>query len=273
MQRHTVSLTLRELLERHAPEVSIVQTPAIEAFSDLAYAEHLAARRGGGISDAFTQAQYELCLRRGYVPADLIRDQGTPRFYLSTAQLNADGRGPLAQELAWHEAKDPARNASGQSCFNMPRISDYGISDALEVIIAHELWHAKLHREGAASSTAPSVSDIWVDEELQAHEVEAKVLDARTKGAYKKSLRDIASGISATSIKRFLLKVQPADIRKLDSLFKPGIQQETDIRAAQYFLNLTETWLGTKYTGEELRQKKIEAYRYLIDPRRSTNVQ
>jgi hypothetical protein len=142
-----------------------------------------------------------------------------------------------------------------------------------DALLAHELWHAKRHREGAASATAPMLSDIWIDEELQAHDVETKVLDARTNGAYRQRLHGIASRISARSEKHFLAKITPEDLRQLDQLFNPGIAEERNIRAAQYFINLATTWLEIKYSGEKLRQKKIGVYRLMIDPTKSTNVQ
>lgn len=140
-------------------------------------------------------------------------------------------------------------------------------------ILAHELWHALMHRRGNPSATAPQLSDLWVTEELDAHDLEADVLNARTRGAYRQRLEAIASRISARSTAAFLLQVQPEDLRQLDQLFNPGIPEEMDIRSAGYELNLAETWLGKNYTGDDLRKKKIEAYKFLIDPRQSTNVQ
>ena len=138
-------------------------------------------------------------------------------------------------------------------------------------IVAHELWHAKRHREGAASATAVMLSDPWVEEELEAHGVESKVLDARTQGAYRNQLRSIVARRSARNIKSFLAKVEPDDIVKLDRLFGKALTEEVDIRAAQYYLDLGLLWLESRYTGAELHSSQIQLYRFLIQPQ-STGV-
>ncbi|MFA5990835.1 MAG: hypothetical protein WC794_01140 [Candidatus Doudnabacteria bacterium] len=141
-----------------------------------------------------------------------------------------------------------------------------------DAILAHELFHALAHRKGEASATARFLSDEWIGEELQAHDVEAEVLNARTNGAYKQRLRSIVSRIPARSFKDLLMRVRPDDLRELDQLFAPGIPEEVDIRAAEYLLNLSEVWLDINSQGEKKSAKRVEAYRFLIDPRQSTNV-
>ncbi len=142
-----------------------------------------------------------------------------------------------------------------------------------DAIVVHEMTHAWAHRKGLPTATAPMLSDEWITEELWAHETEEEVLNARTNGVYKQRLRAIVTRLSARSLKRLLMKIGPSDLKQLDQLFGPGLQEERDIRAAQYLLNLCEDWLDLKYKGPELGQRRIEAYRYLIDPRKSTNVQ
>ena len=138
-------------------------------------------------------------------------------------------------------------------------------------MIAHEAWHAKLHREGAASATALMLTDSWVEEELQAHEVERKVLHARTSGEYGRRLDTVVSRIRAKTFSRFLVRVKPTDMISLDQLFSPGIPEETDIRSAQYLLDLGLLWAQKHFTGTKLQQKRMEIYRFLISPQ-STNV-
>ena len=139
-------------------------------------------------------------------------------------------------------------------------------------IIAHELWHAKRHREGAASATAPILSDAWVDEELEAHALESAVLDGWTQGAYYRKLTAIVEGGSTRSVKRFLARVTPQDIVKLNRSFGPMKEEEVDTRVAQYYLDLSVIWLRARYQGPELEERKRQAYRFLISPH-STNVQ
>lgn len=138
-------------------------------------------------------------------------------------------------------------------------------------IVAHELWHAKLARGGVASATAPMLSDLWIKEELQAHEVERKVLNGRTGGRYDQRLGEIVAKTRARSLRHFFDRVQPAEVRSLDELFRPGLEEERGHRAAQYLFNLVWTWVAENYQGTELEAKKIEAYRLLVSPQ-STGV-
>lgn len=141
-----------------------------------------------------------------------------------------------------------------------------------DVILIHELWHAKMHREGNPTAIAPMLSDSWVTEELQAHDLEQEILNARTGGEYKRRLQTVTARRAAKNLKDFLLKLQTEDFVLLDSLFKPSIQEEVDIRAAQYALSLSQAWLASQYQGDELNMRRTEVYRYLIDPRQSTGV-
>ncbi|HEV8601081.1 MAG TPA: hypothetical protein VGQ87_00595 [Patescibacteria group bacterium] len=140
-----------------------------------------------------------------------------------------------------------------------------------DAIVGHEFWHAKMDKEGAASAHQAMYSDLWVSEELDAHGVERDVLSLQTKGQYKQLLNKIVAAKSAKSTRRFLMQCQGADLLLLNGLFKPGLPEEQDQRAAQYLLDLTIAWLAQRYNGQELLEKQIEAYRLLISPQ-STNV-
>ena len=140
-----------------------------------------------------------------------------------------------------------------------------------DAMIAHEAWHARMHRAGSASATARTLSDSWIGEELMAHGIEKKVLNARTNGDYQRRLETIVSRTGGRTFRQLLLRLTPTDLQYLDTLFAPGIPEETDIRSAQYLLDLSLLWTQKHYTGEELPQRSMEAYRFLIQPQ-STNV-
>ena len=136
---------------------------------------------------------------------------------------------------------------------------------------AHELWHAYMHRTGSLGATAPPLSDPWVQEEIAAHNLERKVLNQRTNGGYDQLLAEILSRTSGRSLVRFLARVSPKDILALDGFFTPGIPEETDIRAVQYFFNLGQRWLRERYQGTELSAREVAFYRMFTVPH-NTNV-
>jgi hypothetical protein len=131
----------------------------------------------------------------------------------------------------------------------------------------HELLHALRDKQGAPSARTQFGNDLYVTEELEAHDLEMDVLDLSTRGQYKARLNRIASSISARTTRQFISRVLPANFQELDALFSQPTMDERDFRAAQYILNLTETWLGQKYIGADLLAEKIKAYRLLITQR------
>lgn len=144
---------------------------------------------------------------------------------------------------------------------------NYADDRMFAAILAHELWHAKKHREGAASAIAHTLTDPWVDEELEAHALETEVLSEATKRSYTRRLGEIIRKYrKSSSVRRFLATLEPADLRYLDSLFQPGLSEESDMRSAQYLLDLCMTWLAQHYQGGELHRRKREVYRMLIQP-------
>lgn len=135
-----------------------------------------------------------------------------------------------------------------------------------DAMIIHELHHAKMHRGGQESATAPMLSDPWVQEEVDAHELERGVLDLRTNGAYAERLREVVDRRPAQNLQGFLARITREDVAGLDGLFQPPLLEERDTRVAQYYLNLACAWLEKRHQGEELQREKMEAYRLLISP-------
>jgi hypothetical protein len=142
-----------------------------------------------------------------------------------------------------------------------------------KALLSHELWHAVRHRQGSPTSVAPQLSDPWVDEELEAHSIEAKSLNGATHGEYERRLQAIVNSHKWTlSIKQFLNGVTLREINHLDRLFGPALTEEKDMRGSEYYLNLGERWLARHSAADQLQEKRRELYRYLITPH-STNVQ
>jgi hypothetical protein len=139
----------------------------------------------------------------------------------------------------------------------------------LEAISLHELYHAKMYREGAPSATAPPMSDLYVQEEVAAHDLEHKVLNLRTKGAYDKLLNEIIRSKAAASRQELISQITAKDLVRLDGLFAPAGQRETMVRLTQYWISLMDVWLKKQgFKKEKLQQEKLANYRLLVSTAR-----
>lgn len=127
----------------------------------------------------------------------------------------------------------------------------------------HELYHKYQFDIKQPSSTAPAGSTLWVEEELAAHSVARKVLDAGTKGEYLKRINKIVSRESAPSLIYMLNTWNPQDLIELDGLFKPATRFEYLNRVAQYYLDVCEIWLQKKYSGDNLHANMVNVYKNL----------
>lgn len=141
---------------------------------------------------------------------------------------------------------------------------DYPDKRWFDALAIHELWHAHLHRLGAISSTAPMRSDPWISEELAAHALEDVILNVSTQGKYVSTVHDIASKIKAVSVGDFMRQIPADDLKRLDEVFIKGSHREGRVRVATYVLTLVRDWLSQRYSGDELQQQQIQAYRMII---------
>lgn len=133
-----------------------------------------------------------------------------------------------------------------------------------DALIIHELEHAKMDRSGEASAHAPPASDLYINEELMAHDVESVVLNQATDGQYHKRLKEIIGAKrNIDSLKKLHDSLNIKDLKSLDQLFSPAGEREASLRLTQYLLDLGEIWLESKYAGEELKRQKINNYRLL----------
>ncbi len=196
-----------------------------------------------------------------------------------TVSTSASGFAPSAVEIVFypHNALDHPiighRLLSYEPNWRALMVASLPFQDDswFDAIVAHELWHAKRHRENAPSATAQQLSDLWIEEELEAHKLESEVLDHATSGEFQKRINALARERDSSSLDKFQARLRPDDLVKIDALFKPGLPEERDLRAGQYVLSIALVWTKAHYSGEALHQKEIESYRSIVSPQ-STGV-
>lgn len=142
---------------------------------------------------------------------------------------------------------------------------DFSDPGWLDALVIHEMYHGWCLRRNLPSSQAPMLSNAWIAEELAAHELESRVLDDSTAGRYSRRLGEIVGRSKSKSLDDFLAGLTAADVRSLDELFAPAGKLEGALRTAQYFLNLSLTWIDSQ--GGQNSAAKIRAYRALIQLR------
>ncbi|MEK7124904.1 MAG: helix-turn-helix domain-containing protein [Patescibacteria group bacterium] len=148
---------------------------------------------------------------------------------------------------------------------------DYPDRTWRDAAFIHELWHAKRDRDGAASAHAPPLSDSWISEELEAHALQAQVMNIGTASKYRKLLEQTVSHAPARTVHDFLTTVPPTTFRMLDTLFQQPMRGEAEFRTAQYVLNLGVAWLEHHQKNQARQeQEKIALYRSIVRPHTMT---
>lgn len=239
------------------------------------------------ISKTYTERLEAALAANSNVPeVKILKDEFGGKFYTTVFSPSFGGTSrKIYVGSTFEEANKPAPAGSIEVCFfprnaeKHPRMRgqlllydqswralmigalDYPDKRWFDALAIHELWHAHMHKSGAPSATAPSLSDSWISEELQAHDLENKVLDNGTKGEYLKTVRSITSGIRGKLLGEFLQQIKTEHLIQLDKLFGKGSDREGSVRSSQYLITLTNDWLNLKYQGEELQRQQIEAYR------------
>lgn len=131
----------------------------------------------------------------------------------------------------------------------------------MDALIIHELEHARMDRLGAASAHAPPTSNLYIIEELRAHDIESAVLNQATGGQYVRRLRSIIDAKrNIGSLKKLQDRLTIKDFKSLDQLFGPAGEREAGLRLTQYLLDLGEIWLESRFRDEELAKQKINNY-------------
>ena len=126
----------------------------------------------------------------------------------------------------------------------------------------HELFHARKHRNGELSATDKHLSDVWIEEELQAHELERMVLDRATNGKYLVAINKVVINKNGFRDPDMLRSSWTAEeVKSIDSLFSKPSWDEANLRSAQYQFDLGMLWLAERFEGEDLRKRQIEYYR------------
>lgn len=136
-----------------------------------------------------------------------------------------------------------------------------------DAFVLHELVHGAKDRQGAISARTEFGNDLFISEELEAHAVESKVLNIATAGRYGQMTKEIAARTGGYNLRQFIARIKSQDFQMLANLFKPASTEESNLREAQFILDLTFAWFGNKYQGQELQAQKIAAYRMLVAQR------
>jgi len=111
--------------------------------------------------------------------------------------------------------------------------------DAIKI---HELLHYLRFLEHSPTAFAPSGSDLFVAEEVEAHMVESAVLNAGTQGRYSTTIKSVFNHHYSDSLAD-TVSSSAADIaNQTDSLFGNSVTEEAASRAAQYDFELTRLW-------------------------------
>lgn len=136
-----------------------------------------------------------------------------------------------------------------------------------DAIVLHELCHARADAEGAPSSHAAYMSDLWISEEIAAHQLERAVLNAATNDSYNCMINQIVMVKDVESLEAFHSSLTVEDYHKIDSLFYQAGMREAGTRIAQYQIDLGEAWLVSR-SGVVLQMDnpsmRLKNYRLMV---------
>jgi hypothetical protein len=125
--------------------------------------------------------------------------------------------------------------------------------------LLHEFGHADKHLvQKKKSALASPREDIWVEEEIEMHELEARVLNRWTFSAYFDVIDRILEQRQFTSVSDLLKKISLADLAMLDTYFPLARRGESNVRLGSYRLILALRLVSQN--GGDM-QAKIVAYR------------
>lgn len=135
----------------------------------------------------------------------------------------------------------------------------------LQAVSLHELYHAKMYIDNTPSSISPPMSDLYIEEEIVAHNIEHNVLNLQTTGKYNDVIQRIVDSKNADSQKELMKQITEDDIIKIDSLFGAAGSREVGIRLTQYYFSLLNNWVDNKkFNKEKTLQEKIDNYRLIV---------
>jgi hypothetical protein len=134
--------------------------------------------------------------------------------------------------------------------------ADDGWFDAL---LLHEMVHVLRDRNGDPSARTTMLSDLWIAEEIEAHDLERAVLNHATNGAYARTLMALVQ--SAPKARDGSPVVLPEHYEALESLFKRAHPSERSLHKAQEFYDIHATWIEHNFSIMEWQRLKTIAYR------------
>ncbi|MDD4333472.1 MAG: hypothetical protein PHT51_05185 [Patescibacteria group bacterium] len=131
-------------------------------------------------------------------------------------------------------------------------------------LLFHELVHALHHLvDKAASATAPPDSDLYVAEEIEAHELEAEILNAATNNRFYRHIDELLKRSGAHNFQEAIFAVTAKDLEKIDAITGGNTcsQKIASLAISQYL-----AVIGLRQINKEGGQltEKIQLYRWLI---------
>jgi hypothetical protein len=132
-------------------------------------------------------------------------------------------------------------------------------------LVLHELGHGLAQRQKRPSSTARPDSDLYIEEEIEIHGIEAAVMDRATNGAYYQMLDEILARAKPTTWHKAVYAISSADLVRLDRLF--GAEKSDKVVAqtliAQFVISLGLRYVDASIPVSERPAMKLELYRQL----------
>ena len=235
----TMTARIRGILTKYEGILEVAQLKT--AFSN-AYVSFYAGQ-SGGTSRRIAQGNPDLSFLRNPSQIEVVLygrgHESAARIQNHFAKYDPEWRALILRGIAFHK-------------------------DWFDGIVGHELWHALLHRQDSVSALAPPLSDLWIGEELQAHELERKIIDRATTGQYVERLKQIVlNKKKKISLEALYDSISLEDLRSLDQIFGEPTQDEVHLRLAQYLFDMGDVWLGERYGGSELQRYRILHYRLI----------
>lgn len=136
----------------------------------------------------------------------------------------------------------------------------------LSGLLFHELGHALRYRQGAPSSNATTLSDSYIEEEVEMHELEMEIFDKASGGAFIGYIDSIITREKQKlkTARDAILCVGKEDLRHLDSIL--GAKQSgpvvSNVLTAQYNISVGLRYLERRQQNVTMGEK-VALYRWL----------
>lgn len=133
-------------------------------------------------------------------------------------------------------------------------------------LIYHELGHGLAHKQGKASALALDGSDLWIEEELEMHELEDVVIDKASDGAYFTALDRILDQQPSATWRDAVLNLTLADMQRLDTVLecRNAGPIPANTLGAQYMFAVGSRFIARSQESDAQKAtEKIQLYRFL----------